>query len=90
MTPLLAEPGAITIVIYIKYSLGLTTALLSLLINIVLAWIMLEGSDKLLNLLGRYDSIVLSKTMAILLAAYAVAMIRGVNGYIRIIKLHIT
>ncbi len=75
-TPLLAGPGAITVVIYIKYSMGLVTALLSLLINIVLAWLMLECGDKLLNLLGHYGSIVLSKIMAILLAAYAVAMIR--------------
>jgi len=75
-TPLLAGPGAITIVIYVKYSMGLTIALLSLFINIVLAWIMLESGDKLLNLLGRYGSIILSKIMAILLAAYAVAMIR--------------
>lgn len=56
--------------------MGLIIALLSLVINILLAWIMLESGDKLLNLLGRYGSIILSKIMAILLAAYAVAMIR--------------
>ncbi len=80
-TPLLAGPGAITVVIYLKYSMGLAIALTSLFTNIVLAWIMLESGDKLLSLLGRYGSIVLSKIMAILLAAYSIAMIReGIAG----------
>ncbi len=75
-TPLLAGPGAITVVIYLKYSLGLYIVLLSLAVNTVIAWILLESGEKLLSLLGRNGSIVLGKIMAILLAAYAISMIR--------------
>ncbi|MCD6488885.1 MAG: MarC family protein [Desulfurococcales archaeon] len=75
-TPLLAGPGAITVMIYIKYTWGLWTAFASLLINMVIAWFFLENGDKLLSLLGRTGSTVLSKIMAILLAAYSIAMIR--------------
>ncbi len=75
-TPLLAGPGAITVIIYLKYSIGFLVTLYSLLTNMFIAWILLELGGRLLNLLGRYGSIVLSKIMSILLAAYAIAMIR--------------
>ena len=75
-TPLLAGPGAITAVIYLKYTVGLLVTIVALLINIVIAWILLRNGEKLLNLLGRSGSMVLSKIFAILLAAYAISMIR--------------
>ncbi len=76
-TPLLAGPGSITVVIYIKYMWGFLVAITSLAINIAIAWVLLEAGDKLLSLLGRRGSIVLSKIMSIILAVYAVSMIRG-------------
>ena len=75
-TPLLAGPGAITVVIYLKYSVGPWITLASIVVNMLIAWILLENGEKLLNLLGRSGSLVLSKIFAILLAAYAVALIR--------------
>ncbi len=75
-TPLLAGPGAITIVIYLKYSTGLLITLSSIIINILVSWILLENGGKLLDLLGKQGSTVLSKIFAILLAAYSIAMIR--------------
>ena len=75
-TPLLAGPGAITVVIYIKYMWGLFIALTSLIVNMIVAWILLEMGGKLLSLMGRRGSIVLSKIMSIILAVYAVSMIR--------------
>ena len=82
-TPLLAGPGAITAVIYIKYSMGLDIALTSLALNMVIAWLLLENGEKLLALLGKQGSTVLSKILAILLAAYAIAMIReGIFSFI--------
>ena len=83
-TPLLAGPGAITVVVYEKYSMGLWIALLSIVVNICIAWAMLEYGEKLLRILGRRGSLVLSKLLAILLAAYAVAMIReGILAFAR-------
>ena len=82
--PLLAGPGAITVAIYLRYSTGIYISLLSIAINMVIAWIMLENGDRLLRLLGRRGSVVLDKIMSILLAAYAVAMVReGVLGLLR-------
>lgn len=74
--PLLAGPGAITAVVYIRYVAGLVTALAAIGINMVVAWLMLENGGRLLSLLGRRGSIALEKIMSILLAAYAVAMVR--------------
>lgn len=75
-TPLLAGPGAITVVIYIKYLWGLAIALASLIVNMIIAWILLEMGEKLLSLIGKRGSIVVSKIMSIILAVYAVSMIR--------------
>ncbi len=74
--PLLAGPGAITVVIYLRYVAGLHVALASIAINMVASWLMLENGDRMLKLLGRRGSVILDKVMSILLAAYAVAMIR--------------
>ena len=82
-TPLLAGPGAITVVIYIKYAMGFLIALASLAINMVIAWILLENGGRLLSMLGRHGSMVLSKVLAILLAAYSIALIReGIMAFV--------
>ncbi len=81
--PLLAGPGAITAVVYLRYVAGLHITLLSIAVNMVLTWILLENGEKLLRVLGRRGSTALDKVMSMLLAAYAVAMIReGVEGII--------
>ena len=74
--PLLAGPGAITVVIYLRYVAGLPITLASIAINMVAAWLLLENGDRLLRMLGRRGSVILDKVMSILLAAYAIAMIR--------------
>ncbi len=74
--PLLAGPGAITVAMYLRYAAGIHVTLLSIAINMVIAWIMLENGDRLLRLLGKRGSVVLDKIMSILLAAYAIAMVR--------------
>jgi multiple antibiotic resistance protein len=75
-TPLLAGPGAITVVIYLKYSMNAVITVLSILGNMAVAWALLENGGRLLEYMGKQGSIVLSKIFAILLAAYAVSMIR--------------
>jgi len=75
-TPLLAGPGAITVIIYLKYSMGLLITLVSLMINLAIAWLLLENGGKLLEYLGKHGSMALNKILTILLAAYSIAMIR--------------
>ncbi len=74
--PLLAGPGAITVVIYSRYVAGLAVTVAAIALNMIIAWALLESGEKLLRLLGRRGSTALEKIMSILLAAYAVAMVR--------------
>jgi len=82
--PLLAGPGAITVSIYLKYVGGLTTVLISIAVNMLVSWILLENGEKILRHIGKSGSEVLGKIMSILLAAYAVAMIR--EGIMDVVK----
>ncbi|ABM81099.1 MarC family protein [Hyperthermus butylicus] len=75
-TPLLAGPAAIATVLYVRAVHGLTYALASVTVNTAITFLMLYHSQKLMNLLGKNGAIALSKIMAMLLAAIAVAMIR--------------
>jgi len=56
--------------------MGFLIALVSLATNMIIAWILLENGGRLLSMLGRHGSMVLSKVLAILLAAYSIALIR--------------
>jgi len=76
-TPLLAGPAAIATVLYLKATLGVAAALTSVIINTIVTYIMLMHSDRLMEAMGENGAIALSKIMSILLAAIAVAMIRG-------------
>ncbi|MEM1619341.1 MAG: MarC family protein [Fervidicoccaceae archaeon] len=75
-TPLLAGPGAIATVIYVKYSWGLRVALSCVAVNAFLALFLLLAGERLFRALGRNFSLLLSRLMAMLLAAIAIAMIR--------------
>ncbi len=82
-TPLLAGPGAIATVLYIKSVYGLATAVASTLIVAGVTLPVLLAGGRLLHLLGRSGAVALARIIAFLLAAIAVAMIReGVQGYL--------
>jgi len=75
-TPLLAGPGAITTIMYLSRALGYVYALISLVVNVALSYVVLSRSSSLFRLLGRNGSLALSRIMAMLLAAIAVSMIK--------------
>jgi multiple antibiotic resistance protein len=75
-TPLLAGPGAVTAVIYIKYTWGLEVSLLSILVCSSITLAILLSGEKMLRLLGRNGTTVLDKVMSMLMAAYAISLIR--------------
>jgi len=52
-TPLLAGPGSVTVVIYIKQAYGYPMALISLIINVLLIYPIFRAGDKIVELLGR-------------------------------------
>ncbi|WP_048192231.1 MarC family protein [Pyrolobus fumarii] len=82
-TPLLAGPGAIATVLYIKAVYGLYYALVSTTVVAALTLVILLAGGRLLHLLGKSGAVALARIFSFLLAAIAVAMIReGVEEYI--------
>ena len=61
---------------YIKAVYGIEYALVSIAVNTLITFVMLNNSQKLMDILGRNGAIALSKIMSILLAAIAIAMVR--------------
>jgi len=74
--PLLAGPAAISTVIYIKYVWGLEYALISTVVNLLLAYPILLAGNILAKYMGKNGSLVFEKLMAMIMAAFAVSMIR--------------
>ncbi len=83
-TPLLAGPAAIATVLYIKAIYGLLYSLISIVANIIITYVMLANSGKMLKVMGENGALALSKIMSMLLAAIAISMIR--TGIIEAIK----
>jgi multiple antibiotic resistance protein len=78
-TPLMAGPGAIYSVIYLMASpYGPSYALFSIFTNVILQYLLLIYSDKILKIIGKTGSTVISRIMAFILSAIAVGMI--ING----------
>ncbi|MEM1712434.1 MAG: MarC family protein [Acidilobaceae archaeon] len=79
-TPLLAGPAAISIAIFIKYSWGLPIALLTILVDSLITYIILASSNTIFNLIGRNGLLVIDKFMSLIMAALAVSLIKGGLG----------
>jgi len=82
--PLLAGPGAITATIVSLQSAGLLLTTLSILIVSMITWIVLRLIDRIHRLLGEAGSTVVSRVLAVLIAAIAVEfMLNGLQAYVR-------
>src|SRR5512142_2426071 len=84
-TPLIAGPATLTTTLALVSSYGYVPVLLSLLANILLAWLILSQSDRIIRVIGINGSLAFAKVAALLLAAIAVKMIR--SGLFKIIHL---
>jgi len=77
-TPLMAGPGSIYTVMYLTQPPnGPLVAIFAMITNIALQWVMLKYSDKLMRLLGKTGSTIISRIMAFILSAIAIGMIRA-------------
>ncbi len=76
-TPLLAGPGAIASVIYIKYTWGIIVAILSTTLTALISIPILYSGQLLDRVLGRSGTLVLDKIMMLLMSAFAIAIIRS-------------
>lgn len=76
--PLIAGPGAITMVIILSKTYGLTTAVISIIVAMVLMELTLAFCKNILKLVGNKSSETLTRIMGIILAAVAAQFI--LNG----------
>ena len=74
--PLLVGPAVLATLLLTHERFGLGYALLSLAVNLAAAWIILSSAGAWVARLGRTGVLVISKLAALLLAAYAVMMLR--------------
>ncbi|MGD0451724.1 MAG: MarC family protein [Candidatus Bathyarchaeia archaeon] len=73
--PLLVGPGAITTTIFNLQVYGIEAAILSVLIVLGLTWVILRFIGRIYKFLGKTGSLVISRVMALLIAAIAVQYI---------------
>lgn len=77
-TPLMAGPGSIYTVMYLMQTPnGPFIAFFAMFANIALQWVMLKYSSKMMRLLGKTGSTIVSRIMAFILSAIAIGMIRA-------------
>ena len=86
--PLLVGPGAITTVIIILKAFGIAVAIFSVAIAAIVTWLILRFASPIYRALGEVGATVVSKVMAMLLAAIAVQYIlEGVREYLMKLRL---
>ncbi len=76
-TPLIAGPATLTTTLVLVNSYGYVPVILSLIVNILLAWAIFSQADRIIKLIGISGSRAFAKVAALLLAAIAVKMIRS-------------
>lgn len=75
--PLITGPGVLTTLILQVGTFGYGVTLGALFLNYCLAWYLLRRSEVITRVIGKDGTVVISKIAALLLAAIAIAMIRG-------------
>jgi len=73
--PLLVGPGAITATILILQSSGIFVTVVSVLITFAIVWLILRFIDPIYKILGKNGSLVVTRLMAMFIAAIAVQYI---------------
>jgi len=74
--PLIAGPAVMTTILLVREQLGWRPTLAALSLNVLIIWLALEQAGRLMGALGPTGSRVLSKVASLLLAAFAVMLVR--------------
>jgi multiple antibiotic resistance protein len=83
-TPLIAGPATLTTTLVLVGNYGYIPVILSLVVNILLAWLIFSQADRIIKFIGINGSRAFAKVAALLLAAIAVKMMR--SGIFKIIE----
>jgi multiple antibiotic resistance protein len=76
-TPIIAGPGTLTTALVLVGTSGYLPVILSLAINLMIAWIMFAQADRIIRFIGLSGSRAFAKVASLILAAFAVKMIRS-------------
>jgi len=76
-TPLIAGPGTLTTALVLVGTSGYLPVILSLVVNLLIAWIMFSQADRIIRFIGLSGSRAFAKVASLILAAFAVKMIRS-------------
>jgi len=76
-TPLIAGPGTLTTALVLVGTNGYFPVILSLIVNLLLVWLIFSQSDRIIRLVGISGSRAFAKVASLILAAFAVKMIRS-------------
>jgi len=74
--PIISGPGVLTTIILQASVVGYLMTSISLLINYFIAWFVLRNSIKVKKMIGNDGTLIVSKIACLLLAAFALGMIR--------------
>jgi multiple antibiotic resistance protein len=75
-TPLIAGPAMLTTTLVLVGNLGYVPVIVALVVNLALAWIIFSQSERIIRLIGISGSRAFAKVVALILAAFAVKMMR--------------
>jgi multiple antibiotic resistance protein len=76
-TPIIAGPAVLTTTLVLVGTNGYVAVLLSLAANLLIAWFILAQADRIIKLIGISGSRAFAKVVALILAAFAVKMMRS-------------
>lgn len=74
--PLIVGPAVLTTMLLTRERFGLWSTVAALSLNILLTWLVLQAADRLMERLGREGAKVISKVSNLVLAAFAVMLVR--------------
>jgi multiple antibiotic resistance protein len=76
-TPIIAGPGTLTAALVLVGTNGYIPVILSLVVNLLLAWVIFAQSERIIRIIGISGSRAFAKVVSLILAAFAVKMIRS-------------
>ncbi len=76
-TPIIAGPAVLTTTLVLQGSHGYLPVFLSLLANLALAWLIFASSNRIIRVVGINGSRAFAKVASLILAAFAVKMVRS-------------
>ncbi len=76
-TPIIAGPAVLTTTLVLQGTSGYLPVFLSLIVNLVIAWLIFAASNRIIRVVGINGSRAFAKVASLILAAFAVKMVRS-------------